>query len=179
MKKLFKFMTKIITLATLLAMMTPVLYFGWRMGQPLDQPQFNGLTYYQFTQWRKLAFEDMAVKYQTQHPDENVSSTMCEGLAKSLTVVVVVPQTGAYTLASLKGAKPSPSYPLPEDVTVINFMSKWWATFEVIEWYNVNHYKYGPSLYCRIQPNIPTPAEFEALNHKHLAYKSASVSVLP
>lgn len=166
-------------LAILLATITPILYFAWRMGHPLGQPEFKGLTYYQFIEWRKMAFEDMAVKYQTQHPHEIVSSSMCEGLAKTLAVAVVVPQTGVYTIEALKGAKPSSSYPLPEDVTVINFMSKWWATFEVIEWYNVNHYKYGPSPYCRIQPDIPIPADFEALKHERLTYKSASESVSP
>ena len=35
-------------LALLIAALTPILYFTWRMGKPLPQPEFKGLSYYQY-----------------------------------------------------------------------------------------------------------------------------------
>ena len=75
-------------------------------------------------------------------------------------------QAFTYTLAALRGMKPDPMHALPENVTIVNFLPKWWDTMEYIFWYNTVHASnFGGSLveYCRFQPNIPTPEEFEAL----------------
>jgi hypothetical protein len=50
-------------LALLIAVLIPTLYFAWRMNNPLPQPEFKGLTYYQFFEWRKLATENAISKY--------------------------------------------------------------------------------------------------------------------
>jgi hypothetical protein len=50
----------------------------------------------------------------------------------------------------------------------VNFLPKWWDTFEYLFWYNQIHLDSFGSLVamCRLQPNIPTPEEFEAMKSK-------------
>ena len=54
----FALLFKITLLALLVAVLTPILYFAWQMGKPLTQPEFKGLSYYQFTEWRVISCEE-------------------------------------------------------------------------------------------------------------------------
>ena len=161
-------------LALLVAVLTPILYFAWRMGKPLPQPEFKGLTYFQFFEWRKMATEDVIAKYMVSHPNFEYT-----GIGEPLTACysghvlgayfLLPPQSFSYTVAALAGKMPDELYPLPTDVTFLNFVPKWWDTFEYLFWYNQIHLdSFGGFVeYCRIQPNIPTPEEFEALKLEH------------
>jgi len=160
---------KTILLALLIAVLTPIPYFAWHMGQPLTQPEFKGLTYYQFAEWRTIKYKESIVKYEASHPHVEYTGigdrmTACN---PSLIEHTFLPfQAFTYTLAALRGMKPDPMHALPENVTIVNFLPKWWDTMEYIFWYNTVHASnFGGSLveYCRFQPNIPTPEEFEAL----------------
>ena len=68
-RKGFALLFKTTLLALLVAVLTPTLYFAWQMGKPLPQPEFKGLTYYQFFEWRKMATEDAIAKYMVSHPN--------------------------------------------------------------------------------------------------------------
>jgi len=176
-RKGFALLFKITLLALLIALLTPILYFAWLARQPLPQPEFNGLSYYQFTEWRKIKHEEGIAKYEASHP--NVEYT---GIGDRMTACyrgeVLIERTFypfqafTYTLAALHGVRPDPLHALPENVTVINFLPKWWDTIEYLFWYNTVHASnFGGSLveYCRFQPNIPTPEEFESLKSKYEA----------
>ena len=52
--KLFGTLIKAALALLIVALFTPTLYFAWCMGQPMDMTQFNGLTYYQYMDWRKM-----------------------------------------------------------------------------------------------------------------------------
>ncbi len=156
---------------TLLALLIPALYFIWQMGRPLPQPEFKGLTYYQFTAWRKIKHEESIAKYEASHPNVEYAGignrmTACHGGEIVIERALLPFQSFTYTLAALHGAQPDPIHALPTGVTLLNFIPKWWDTLEYLFWYNTVHAQnFGGSLveYCRIQPNIPTPAEFQAL----------------
>jgi hypothetical protein len=45
-------------------------------GEPAN-PQFDGLSYYQFMNERRQAYQDMAKQYQTSHPDKEASYLHC------------------------------------------------------------------------------------------------------
>ena len=166
---------KTILLALLIAVLIPVSYFAWHMGQPLTQPEFKGLSYYQYFEWRKMATEEGIAKYMLSHPNYEYTGigeplTACYSGHVSIIYVVLPPQSFSYTAAALLGAAPDKLHAFPLDVTLWNFMPKWWDTFEYLFWYNTVHMQnFGGSLveFCRIQPNIPTPAEFEALKLRH------------
>jgi hypothetical protein len=165
---------KTILLALLIAALTPILYFAWRMGKPLPQPEFKGLSYYQYFEWRKMATEDTITKYITSHPTYEYT-----GIGNQMTACYsghiiggyffLPAQAFSYTLAALAGRMPDELHPLPIDVTFLNFVPKWWDTFEYLFWYNQIHLDSFGSFVaiCRIQPNIPTPEEFEVMKLEH------------
>ncbi len=173
-RKGFTLLFKTTLFLLLVAVLIPILYFAWQMGKPLPQPEFKGLTYYQFLEWRKITTEDSIAKYIAFHPNFEYTGfgdpmTACHS-GHVLGAYILLPvQSFSYALAALTGKLPDDLHPLPTDVILWNFMAKWWDTFEHLFWYNEIHLNSFGSLveYCRIQPNIPTPEEFEAMKLKH------------
>lgn len=161
-------------LALFVAVLVPTLYFAWQMGKPLPQPEFKGLTYYQFFEWRKMATEDVIAKYMVSHPDFEYAGigepmTACYSGRVFIMSFLGPLQAFSYTAAALNGVMPDEQHALPTSVTLLNFMPKWWDTFEYLFWYNQIQLDSFGSLVamCRIQPNIPTPEELEALKLEH------------
>jgi len=109
MKTICKGMTllfKSILFTLLVALLFPLLYFAWRASQPLPQPEFKGLTYYQFTQWRKLKHEESIAKYEASHPDVGYTGVGSHMTACYQNEIVIertfLPfQAFTYTLAAL------------------------------------------------------------------------------
>jgi hypothetical protein len=64
-----KIISTTILVLLLVTIVVPVGYLAWRADQPMDLPQFKGNTYYQYLNWRKDALYQMAVEYQTAHPN--------------------------------------------------------------------------------------------------------------
>jgi len=173
-RKGFALLFKITLLALLIALLTPILYFAWQMGKPLSQPEFKELTYYEYMAWRKMAAEDAIAKYMASHPTYEYTGigaplTACYSAHVVGGYIFLPAQAFTYALAALNGVKPYEKHPLPTDVTLINFVSKWWDTFEHLFWYNQIYLDSFGSLVvmCRLQPDIPTPEEFEALKMEH------------
>jgi hypothetical protein len=169
-RKGFALLFKTILFALLVAVLIPVLYFGWRMGKPLPQTEFKGLSYYQFMEWRKMAAEDVIAQYMVSHPNFKYNGvgkpiTACYSVGAMIDSLFLPAQAFSYTVASIAGVMPDELHPLPVGVTLLNFMPKWWDTFEYLFWYNEIHLDSFGSLvaYCRIQPTIPTPEEFESM----------------
>jgi hypothetical protein len=119
-------------LALLVTVLFPPLYFAWRAAEPLPQAEFKGLSYYQFTQWRKMKHEESIAKYEASHP--NVEYT---GVGNRMTACyqneIVIERTFlpfqafTYTLAALNlhrngrrviGYDPSPKAPKDFPITV-------------------------------------------------------------
>jgi hypothetical protein len=42
------------TIVLVIVVIVPASYYVWRAHQPLSMPEYNGLTYNQFTEWRML-----------------------------------------------------------------------------------------------------------------------------
>jgi hypothetical protein len=173
-RKGFALLLKTILIALLVAMLTPIPYFAWRMGKPLPQPEFKGLSYYQYFEWRKMATEDAIAKYIVSHPNYEYKGignpmTACYSGDVLGAYLLLPPQAFSFTLAALAGKMPDELHSLPTGVTLLNFMPKWWDTFEYLLWYNQIHLDSFGSLVaeCRIQPNIPTPEEFETMKLEH------------
>lgn len=170
MKTLFKLLYKTVVLVILLVIAAPVFYFAWHMGQPLSQPEFKGLSYYQFNEWRRTEYEERVSRYQVMHPEKKANVGVCENGPRYLAPLILISQSFGYAVAGLLSASPKPNYPIPESVTVLSFLPKWWDTFEYLYWFNTVHMQnFGQSLveYCRIKPDVPTPEEFEAMRHAH------------
>jgi len=55
--KIIKFLIKAVLWVVFIALIVPVGYFAVRMGQPMDLPEYKGLTYYQYLEWERLEQE--------------------------------------------------------------------------------------------------------------------------
>lgn len=183
MKTLFKTLIKTIALAILLAITIPLIYFAYRQSQPLSHPDFKRLTYNQFVEWRSMAYHESEVAYQASQPDVEMKYGVCEAGAKGIHSVIVKTQAFGYTVAALRGAKPDALHELPKDVTIRNFLPKWWETYEYLLWYN--EIKLGalwdgpPGSVCVIHSGIPTPEQFETMKIKYAVNASARSSISP
>ncbi len=81
--KTIKFLTKTVLWAIFLALIIPVGYFAVRMGQPMDLPEYKGLTYYQYVEWEKFEqhknWEENGDAYRAKNPDSGSSEKACNG----------------------------------------------------------------------------------------------------
>jgi len=172
-RKGFALLSKITLLALLIALLTPILYFTWRAGQPMELAEFKGLTYYQFLEWRSIAHNDLELKYKASHPQANVKIGLCDHGNQVITFSVTVWQSWWYTFWSWRDdrnrkAMLDARYPTSDEpVAWSNFMPAWWLTYEKLIWSLAEYHPHTSLAQCRLQPDIPTPEEFEALKMEH------------
>jgi hypothetical protein len=150
-------LAKSIGLLLIVALLTPIAYFAWRAGQPMDRSEFRGLTFYHLLSSRQEAYDLLAHSYQSNHPNVDVKDGMCFGVEVFVEGVVSWPNSGFYTLASAYPSLQRFVNPIdlqhgyvPENVAVWNFLSTWWDTFELFLWHLIKHVPHGPVAYCRI-----------------------------
>ena len=170
MKKFLRTLLKSILLALLATILIPVIYFSWRAGQPMELSEYNGLTYYQYIEWRKMAYEDSVTKYQIDHPEKVIerpwSCIGAELLIQNTTswyvsgVILFAqghPEISRTWTAEELGMIPG------HDITWYNYLPELWRAREHLIWSNAKHAPQLPSPYCRIQPNVPTLEEFQTI----------------
>lgn len=75
--KLFGTLIKAVLALLILALLTPILYFAWRANQPMDMPEFKGLTLVQYEDWRKMIYEKNEDEFALAHPDRIVKQGVC------------------------------------------------------------------------------------------------------
>ncbi len=169
----FALLFKLTLLVLLVTVLTPILYFAWRAGQPMELAEFKGLTYYQYLEWRSIAHNDLEVKYKTLHAEAKVKMGLCEDSDRLITFTVGVEQSMWYTFLSLHDdrnrlAMLEANYPANNKPVIwSNFMSSWWQSYEKLILSLAEYKPHTSVAYCRIQPNIPTPEEFESLKLEH------------
>ena len=141
----------------LIVLLTPIAYFVWRAGQPMDRPEFRDLTYYHLLSERQEAYDQLAQSYQASHPTVKVKTGMCFGVEVFVETMVGWPHTGFYTLVGLFPSLKRLVNPwdlqrgyIPEEVTYVNFLPAWWDTFELFLWGLIDHVPQGLVAYCRI-----------------------------
>jgi hypothetical protein len=154
--KLFKVIGIMVTMLILVAILSPVIYFTWRAGQPMGMPEYDGRTYYELLIERRQAYEDLATEYQASHPNVDVKQGMCFSsellmIAYNMpwsgfcTSVGIVPELGSLTgpnAARLGCGQGSGSW--------LNFPSESWSMYEHLTYDLLNHAEDGPVPYCRI-----------------------------
>lgn len=166
-----KIIGKLILILLIAVIVIPIAYMAWRAGQPMDLPQFKGLTFYQYMSWRKESLHQMAVTYHAVNPHAQMGGglDMCYNVDLVANLVTWMPMSGFYTLAGafpglVKYVTPDGRPFIPKNVILASFLQTWWLTFEKITWYEA---VLDPQTefveYCRLQPNIPTPAQLQTL----------------
>lgn len=172
---------RVVSLLFKLTVLYVILWFVWRAGQPMEMAQFRGLSYYQLVQWRKMGYDELARKYQAQHPNKDVKEGLCLAAIQGVHDFPVFFLTGYYTLSGMW--KPLQIFVdrrdrdwIPQGVTLWNFLPSWWRTFEIGVWDGAEYSPHVAGPYCRLAPNIPTPEQFKAMKE---AYASERQTVLP
>jgi hypothetical protein len=155
--KVFATIFKTISLLLIAVLLTPLAFFAWRAGQPLDRPDFRGLSYIELMTDRQAAYDQLAASYQASHPDVDVKDGMCFSVEAFVEVIMSWPGSGFYTLAGAYPELKRYVNPLdlargyvPEGVTARTFLPTWWETFELFVWHLIDHVPHGPVAYCRI-----------------------------
>ena len=143
MKTLFK----LTLLAFVLAIMTPIAFFAWRMGQPMDAPEFKGLTYYQYLDWTRQeydkAWEDVDMEaYYVQHPNSGLDADACFQIDMVTHVGPFVTEGANIILTRVLLNEPVPALPL----------QTWWNRFEQVQVFLLAG---GDGGSCRISTSIP------------------------
>jgi len=157
--KLFAAFIRTLITLIVIAVLVPLAYFGCRLTQPLDMPQFKGLSYIQFVQWRTNFVADQVAKYKQQNPSKHTDLTACTGPAM-ITDVGRAVTSGLYIFAedvSMVRAKGDWS-------SILGFPSDWFETFEQWVWSGAQAEQiYLPNVsYCNLNlSKIPTPVQLQ------------------
>lgn len=168
MKKFLKTLFKSILLVLLVTILIPIIYFTWRASQPMELSKYNGLTYYQYIEWREMAYKDSVTIYQIDHPEKTIERPW----SCNVTNLFLENTAGWYLSGVILYAQDHPeitlSWPqsslemIPTDnINWINYLPELWKVRERLIWSNAEHATSGPVSYCRIQPDVPSRKEFE------------------
>ncbi|MFA5872741.1 MAG: hypothetical protein WC832_02130 [Anaerolineales bacterium] len=163
-RKAIKFVFKTVQVLLIIAIVLPIGYFAWRAAQPMNAPQFNGLTFHQYMTWRVETYKANGARYQATHPKVKVKPWACIvgdlGYGAS-----VAPLTEYYTLAGIypglrRFIDPHDYEYIPANVTWMTFLPAWWDTYEALVWNWAQGDHGRPLAYCRLPQYPPTPEEW-------------------
>jgi hypothetical protein len=146
----FKTIAAVALAAILLAILLPPVAFAIRSTQPMNDPLFNGLSFYQVTRLRYEQYQNFVTHYNTTHPaDAVVKPGMCfwTEVANSLTNALLAE---VCTLAKCSGLTVVPTGPgtYPEAI---------WTNFEKVLVDQFNRAPHQPVGACRLPPSFPPP----------------------
>jgi len=165
-QKAIKFVFKIIAAAVLaaiiLVIVLPIVFFAWRAGQPMEAPQFNSLTFYQYITWRVETHNEEAAHYHATHPNVNANPSTCY-LGDS-TFVIFAPMSEFYTLAGKfptlrRFISPRDYQYIPTGVTWATLPSAWWTTYETAISTTIHKDTHADQTYCQLPQYPPTPEQ--------------------
>jgi hypothetical protein len=163
MKVVWNIVEKILLIIVLATIVVPVGYLAWRAGQPMDLPQFSGLTYYEYLNWRKNTLHQMAVDYQAAHPYAKMGGglDMCFNVEATGSFLLGLPMNEFYTLAGAfpgleKYVPPRDRQSIPQEVTLLTFLPSWWLTYEKYVWYVTETSIHTSVVYCRLAGTPPS-----------------------
>ncbi len=168
LRKAINLLFKLILILLILAILYPIGWFAWRAGQPMEMSGFNGLTYYKYVQWQKIAYQQLAEQYQAAHPNVEVKPRACFQVETFIGAPVQFFGSGFFVLAGkypvLQRFLDQSDIQAPSGVTWTNFLQNWWQAFEKFLWGGAEHSPNSSVVYCRLQPgDIPNSEEFQAM----------------
>lgn len=159
-KSLLKTVFKIILFVLVVVLIAPLGYFAWRANQPMELPQFDGHTYFEWLEIRHAAYDDLAREYRIRHPRQDVKDGICFLSEAGIQLVAGLPNAGFYALAGLYPSLQRFVDPrdrrdglAPPAISWVQFLPAWWETYEKFVWGMAEHASHGPVPYCRILPH--------------------------
>jgi hypothetical protein len=147
--KIIKFLIKAVLWVVFIALIVPVGYFAVRMGQPMDLPEYKGLTYYQYLEWERLEQEKHLKEYFTENPatqEEYENINGCAVISRSFG------HSGRFFSQPVILLERSVIEDKPFDF--MRFLPNWWMMFEENHLKTLHANSTGHSV-CRIPDEIP------------------------
>ena len=147
----FKTIAAVALAAILFAIILPPVAFAIRSTQPMNDPLFNGLSFYQVTRLRYEQYKDFVTYYNTTHPADAVmkpGACFWTEVADSLTVSALLAEV--CTLAKCSGLAVVPT-------SIGTYPAAIWANFEANLVDQFNHAPHKPVGACRLPPSFPPP----------------------
>ena len=148
---------KIIVFMIIMIILAPIFYFAWRAGQPMSIPEYDGRTYYQLLAERRQAYDDLAMKYQTGHPNVDVKPGMCFQTELAISLGNTFPWAGicaaSEVISALRfyGPKSQQMGCGQMGGTWTNLPATWWRTYEKLLFEDILSTRpQGPVAYCRL-----------------------------
>lgn len=153
--KLIDAIFKAVLLVLVIVILTPIVYFAWRAGQPMDLPEFKGLTYYQVLSDRQAALYNKALEYHQAHPTVRISMNMCFITEVVYLNIIEFPVSGALVVWNwLSPTDPYFTNSLRNGylraTSVADIFPVWWTNYESLLVFEYSH-KLLVS-YCNIAP---------------------------
>jgi hypothetical protein len=155
-RKAIRFVFKIIATAALaailIAILLPPVAFVIRSFQPMNDPLFNGLSFYQVTRLRYEQYKDFVTHYNTIHPAAvGMTSGACfwTEVANSFTNALI--SKGCILWAKCRSSMPI------KPTSLITYPSAYWADFEIGLVYEFSRAPHQPVAACRLPPSFPPP----------------------
>jgi len=147
-KFVFKTIAAAILAAIILALVLPPVAFTWRSTQPMNNPMFNGLSFYQVTKLRYEQYQDFTPRHNATHPHSVASPEECYWVevANSLTSALLAE---VCTLVKCSGLAVEPTSPGTYPAAI-------WANFEGNLVDQFNHAPHQPAGSCRLSPSFPS-----------------------
>jgi len=136
--------------AIILAILLPPAAFAIRSTQPMNNPLFNGMSFYQVTRLRYNQYQDFTPKFNTTHPHSVLSPEECfwSEVAESITVSALLAEV--CTLAKCSGLVVVPT-------GIGTYPAAIWANFEANLRDQYYHAPEQPAGSCRLPPSFPPP----------------------
>jgi len=159
--KLIGTLIKAVLALLILALLAPILYFAWRANQPMDMPEFKGLTLVQYEDWRKMIYEKNEDEFALGHPDRIVKQGVCFKADLTLQAIDVILMSGLTFGALLI---PANREELDRSGGLASFA---WNVIERIQ-VNINNLPTSRKRpWCNIHVvAIPTPEQYEAMKQE-------------
>ena len=141
----------------LILLVTPIVYFAWRAGQPMRMPVYDRRTYYEMLTERRQTYVELADTYQTSHPGIEVKSEMCFQVEVLVILTNTMPWSGICAISELipvfrvYGEHSRQLGCGQMGASWADFLSTWWLTFETLLYKDILvTAPQNPVSYCRI-----------------------------
>jgi hypothetical protein len=113
-----------------------------------------------------MAYEDLAVRYGQMYPNRmpanggnKVKHGMCFNTNVTVDFLGRIPMSGVHVFSVNRGN----GWP---NGWVFQFLPAWWQIFEGWVWNWAETEPHDPVIHCRLQPNIPTPEQYETMKQE-------------
>jgi hypothetical protein len=127
------------TIVLVIVVIVPASYYVWRAHQPLSMPEYNGLTYNQFTEWRMMICEKNMELMEKKECPPRYAHVVMDILATGIPFVILAGNNNLEVITSIPPAE---------------FLPRLWDSFESNMWLLNKQWLRS------VRAQVPSPEQF-------------------